>query len=195
MHPIQRQLHNDHHHLHLVLNCLSKEIDRFDFNAEQAPDMEVILNALDYVREYPDKWHHPAEDVIFSQLLAKKVKESKLIKKLEEEHNKITEETEKVNQLFRAAADDCIVPASDLVDSARHYITLQRTHLEQENEFIYPLMDKLFSPDDWKEIEKKVKIQNDPLFNKPSKREFTQLYNHILELERERERESSPGYE
>ena len=190
MHPIQRQLHNDHHHLQLVLNCFSKEIDCFDFNAQQDPDMEVILNALDYVREYPDKWHHPAEDVIFNQLLAKKIKEGKLIKKLEEEHNKISQETEKVNQLFRAAAEDCIVPASDLVESARRYITLQRTHLEQENEIIYPLMDKLFGPDDWKEIEKKIEIQNDPLFNKPSKREFTQLYNHILELEKEREKEN-----
>jgi hemerythrin-like domain-containing protein len=190
MHPIQRQLRNDHHHLQLVLNCFSKEIDCFDFNAQQDPDMEVILNALDYVREYPDKWHHPAEDVIFNQLLAKNVKESKLIKKLEEEHNKISQETEKINQLFRAAAEDCIVPASDLVESARRYITLQRTHLEQENEIIYPLMDKLFGPDDWKEIEKKIEIQNDPLFNKPSKREFTQLYHHILELEKEREKES-----
>jgi len=187
MHPIQRQLHSDHHHLLLVLNYLSKEIDCFDFDARQDPDMEVILNALDYVREYPDKWHHPAEDIIFNQLLAKKVKESKLIKKLEEEHGKIIQETEKVTRLFRAAADDCIVPTNELVDSARQYISLQRVHLEKENEFIYPLMDKLFSPDEWKEIENKVKIQNDPLFNKPSKREFTQLYNHILELENEKE--------
>lgn len=193
MHPIQRQLYNDHHHLQLVLSCFSKEIDRFDFNAQQDPDMEVILNALSYVQEYPDKWHHPAEDIIFSHLLAKKVKESKLIKKLEEEHNKISQETEKVNQLCRAAAEDCIVPTSDLVESAQRYITLQRTHMEQENEIIYPLMDKLFNADDWKEIEKKIEIQKDPLFNEPSKREFTQLYNHILELEKEREKEVNAG--
>ena len=190
MHPIQRQLHSDHHHLQLVLNCLNKEIDCFDFDSQQDPDMEVILNALDYIREYPDKWHHPSEDIIFNQLLAKKVKESKLIKKLKEEHDKITLETEKVNQLFRAAADDCIIPANELIESARQYIALQRVHMEKENEFIYPLMDTLFSPEEWKEIENKVKFQNDPLFNKPSKREFTQLYNHILELEKEKEKEN-----
>lgn len=190
MHPIQRQLHSDHRHLQLVLNCLNKEIDCFDFDSQQDPDMEVILNALDYIREYPDKWHHPAEDIIFNQLLAKKVRESKLIEKLKEEHDKITLETEKINQLFREAAGDCIIPAEELIDCARQYISLQRLHMEKENEFIYPLMDALFSPKEWQQIEKKIELQNDPLFNKPSKREFTQLCHHILELEKEKEKEN-----
>ena len=78
MHKIQRQLHTDHHHLHKLLNCLSHEIGCYDFDSKRAPDLAIILSALDYVRTYPDKWHHPSEDIIFNRLLKKKVKERKM---------------------------------------------------------------------------------------------------------------------
>ncbi len=185
MHPIQHQLYTDHHHIQLVLNCLSKEIDCYDFNSHRSPDMAIILSALDYIRVYPNKWHQPAEDVIFDLLLKKNVKESNLIEQLKQEHKKIILETDKITQLFNTVASDCIVPANELLGSVRYFIKLQLVHLEKKNESIYPLMDH-FTAKEWKEIESKVKIQNDPLFNKPSKIEYEHLYQYIMNLEHEK---------
>ncbi|MCB1986608.1 MAG: hemerythrin domain-containing protein [Burkholderiales bacterium] len=186
MHKIQRQLHTDHHHLHKLLNCLSHEIGCYDFDSKRAPDLAIILSALDYVRTYPDKWHHPSEDIIFNRLLKKKVKESKLIKQLQIEHEKIILETKKINELFNSVAEDCIVSADELLTGARQYIALQKQHLDKENEFVYPLMDTEFSEKEWHEIENEVKMQDDPLFNNRSKKEYDQLYRYILDLEKEK---------
>lgn len=185
MHKIQRQLHLDHHHLQRLLNCLSAEINCYDFNSKRAADLAVILSALDYIDSYPDKWHHPTEDVIFDHLLEKGVKECPLIEQLKQEHNVIIQETDKVHQLFDMVANDCIVSADELLGSAHHFITLQQKHLEKENEFIYPLMDTCFSDSEWKSIESEVKIQDDPLFKKPSKKEFEFLYHYIIGLEKD----------
>ncbi|MDH5480037.1 MAG: hemerythrin domain-containing protein [Nitrosomonas sp.] len=185
MHKIQRQLHVDHHHLQRLLNCLTTEIDCYDFDSKRAADLAVILSALDYVDTYPDKWHHPSEDIIFDRLLEKDVKESKLIEQLKQEHKEIILETGKIHQLFDMVANDCIVPADELLGGARHFITLQRKHLEKENEFVYPLMDVLFDAEEWKAIESEIKIQDDPLFKKQSKKEFEHLYQYILDLENE----------
>ena len=68
MHKIQRQLYLDHHHIQRLLHCLNKEIDCYDFNSKRAADLAVILSALDYIVSYPDKWHHPTEDIIFGQM-------------------------------------------------------------------------------------------------------------------------------
>ncbi|MDP1559576.1 MAG: hemerythrin domain-containing protein [Nitrosomonas sp.] len=183
MRLIQRQLYSDHHHFQQLLNCLSKEIDCFDFDNQREANMAIILSALDYLKVYADQWHHPAEDIIFNHLLEKKIIETKIIKQLLEEHKKIVLETDRINELFCTAAADCIVSVNKLLDGARNFIKLQRAHLERENELIYPLMDKLFSEKEWKEIEIHVKIQADPLFNKPSKVEYDHLYKYILELE------------
>jgi len=186
MHKIQRQLHTDHYHLQRLLNCLSHEIDCYDFDSKRSPDLDIILSALDYVRTYPDKLHHPSEDIIFKKLLKKKVKESKLIKQLQNEHEEIIQETKKINELFNCVAEDCIVSADELLTGARKYIALQKQHLDKENEFVYPLMDTGFSEKDWREIEKEVKVQSDPLFNSRSKKEYDQLYRYIIDLEKEK---------
>lgn len=184
MHPIQHQLHSDHHHMQLLLSCLSQEIDCFDFDSQRSPDMEIIVSALDYFHVYPDKWHHPAEDVIFKRLLDKKLDEKKILEKLLREHEKISLETIKINQLFQTAADDCITSVSDLVNSAREFISLQRTHLNTEIEFIYPLFNEVFDADEWKiieaEIKAEVKIHDDPLFNKISKKNIITCINILL---------------
>jgi hemerythrin-like domain-containing protein len=185
MHKIQRQLHVDHHHIKRLLNCLSTEISCYDFNSQRAADLDVILSALDYFHSYPDKWHHPAEDIIFDRLLAKDVKESRLIEQLKHEHIDIVSETNKLLELFDMVANDCIVTADELLGSAHHFIALQRKHLEKENEFVYPLMDKLFTTEEWKAIESEVKIQDDPLFKKPTKKSFEDLYQYIIALEKE----------
>ena len=186
MHKIQHQLHTDHYHLQRLLNCLSHEIGCYDFDSKQVPDLDIILSALDYLRTYPDKWHHPSEDIIFNRLLNRKVKVSKLIKQLQIEHEKIILETKKINELFNSVADDCIVSADELLTGAKKFIELQKQHLNKENEFIYPLMNTEFSEKDWREIEKEIKLQDDPLFSNRSKKEFDQLYRYILDMEESR---------
>jgi len=185
MHKIQHQLYLDHHHIQRLLHCLNKEVDCYDFNSKRAADLAVILSALDYIVSYPGKWHHPAEDIIFNHLLEKDIKESPLIEQLKNEHKEIALETDKLLELFDMVANDCIVTADELLGSTRHFITTQRQHVEKENEFIYPLVDKLFTAEEWEVIESKLNIQSDPLFHKPSKKSFEDLYQYIIALENE----------
>ncbi|TXI19205.1 MAG: hypothetical protein E6Q62_04805 [Nitrosomonas sp.] len=183
MHAVQRQLHTDHYHLQRLLNCLSHEIDCYDYDSHENADLTVILSALDYVHDYPDKWHHPAEDVIFCKLQQKDVKECPLIEQLKSEHREILQATRTIYELFNMAAEDCIVPAYQLLETTRHYIALQRQHIHKENEYIYPLMNKVFTDQEWDAIENAVKIRNDPLFTRQSKKEYEMLYHYIFDLE------------
>ncbi len=184
MHKLQRQLQTDHSHLQRLLNYLSHEIDCYDFDSKRTADLTIILSALDYVNVYPDKWHHPAEDIIFGRLIKKKVKESDLIQTLKDEHQAIAQETHKIQELFNNVAGDCIVPASEILATARRFISLQRQHIEKESEYIYPLMDTALSDKDWDDIEKEITLQSDPLFGAVSKKEYDHLYRYILDLEK-----------
>ncbi len=183
MNKIQRQLHTDHYHLQRLLNCLSQEIDCYDHDGQQEADLAVILSALDYVHDYPDKWHHPTEDVIFNKLQEKDVEESNLIEQLKAEHQEIIQATNNIYDLFNMVAKDCIVPANQLLESARHYIDLQKRHIEKENECVYPLMNRLFTDQEWSTIAKEIKFQTDPVFANQSKKEYEDLYHYIFDLE------------
>lgn len=183
MHILQRQLHTDHIHMQRLLSCLSHEIDCYDFDSKRSPDLAIILSALDYIHVYADKWHHPTEDVIFNRLQEKHNEASDVIEQLKSEHTTMIEETNKILDLFNSVAEDCIVPAHELVEGSRHFISMQKQHMNKENKYIYPLMDTSFSKSEWREIEEEINLLNDPLFNNPTKNEYDHLYRYILDLE------------
>lgn len=61
------RLRADHRHLTRVLLMLEQQIDALDGNGEKQ-DMALLFALVDYVEAYPDRWHHPAEDVLFEYL-------------------------------------------------------------------------------------------------------------------------------
>ena len=42
-----------------------------EFDAGRAPDYDVIRSAVDYFLSFPDLYHHPKEDLVFSRLKAR----------------------------------------------------------------------------------------------------------------------------
>ncbi len=187
MHKIHHRLNTDHYHIQQLLDCFGYEIDCYDFDSKRSADLEIILSALDYIQTYPEKWHHPAENIIYDRLLKKQVSQSTLIKQLQSEHEKIFQATKKLQEMFDHVAEDCIIPADQLLTRSRDYIQLQSQHVEKENEHIYPLMHTAFSEDEWHEIEDEIKTQNDPLFDIPSKKEYHHLYRHIMDMEKSKQ--------
>jgi len=183
MHPLQRQLYKDHYHFQRLLYCLQKEINCYDADTEESPNLPVILDALDYVQTYPERWHHPIEDVIFNCLLEKDITERAAIESLLAEHKELEHLTKRACQLFTAVANDCVVPIDELTDVARQFILRQSAHLDRENELVYPLMNQYLSQDDWDRIAQSLEQIADPLFDKPLQADYENLYQSIVEME------------
>jgi hemerythrin-like domain-containing protein len=80
-----------------------------------------------------------------------------------------------------------VVSANELLTSARHFIMLQKQHIEKESEYVYPVMDAAFSDEDWNAIEEEIILQNDPLFDESSKKEYDHLYRFIVDLEKSKQ--------
>lgn len=188
MHTLQRQLNSDHHHLQRLLNCLSEEIDCFDYDSERSADLTIILSALEYINAYPDTWHHPLEDAIFNRLLKKDItpEEAHLLHQLKKEHKHIIQETGEITQSFKMASKDCIVKINELLNDVRGFIATQQAHMKNENEHVYPLIDQKITAQEWEEIEKETTPSDDPLFNQQGRSEFEQLYQYILAMENEK---------
>jgi hemerythrin-like domain-containing protein len=62
-------LREEHRNIETLLRVLERELNIFD-RAER-PDYEVVQAVIDYFRDYPDRCHHPKEDVVFAKLKAR----------------------------------------------------------------------------------------------------------------------------
>ena len=182
MHPTQSQLCADHFNFLRLLRSLELEIACYEVASEGR--LPVILDIFDYVQVYPEKWHHPIEEIAFETLLKRQAENSDVIWGMRAEHNALEEITHKVHEMFIAVANDTIVPADKLVTATRDFVARQLDHINRENRLIYPLFNKYLSTQDWDAITEKVQAKQDPLFSEHLCQEYRSLYKSILRGER-----------
>ena len=54
-------------------------------------DLDLTRNVIEYMVEYPDKIHHPTEELIFERLIKRDVKARDAVNDLHMEHNLLNE--------------------------------------------------------------------------------------------------------
>lgn len=169
MHPLQSQLYADHYNFLRLLTFLEAEIACYEANSLDMDNgrharLAVVLDILDYIQTYPERWHHPLENAAFERLLIKQVPNSDQIWGLKSEHKKLEALTHKAMSLFASVANDVVVPVEELVKAAREFIQRQQEHISLENKLAYPLMTEYLSDTDWDDLGRQVSRKIDPLF-------------------------------
>jgi hemerythrin-like domain-containing protein len=181
MHAIEKQLYRDHYHLQRLLEHLDQEVRNYECGMASSVELPLILDTLDYIRFYPERWHHPMEDKIFDRIMAKRPLEADFVNQVQLEHQQLAQLTRYMTQLFDAVANDCVVPVSELVRTTREFIQRQRSHIDRENEMVYPLMEKYLTEADWEELEAEIAMEQDPLFDAPLKADYQNLFMRVVD--------------
>lgn len=184
MHPIQSQLYADHHNLLRLLHCLEAEIAGYEAG-QPCDHLSVILDIFDYVQFYPEQYHHPLEDELFTLLLRKKIGIEDQVLALKAEHKELEGLTRKASQLFNSVASDNVVPVNELVSVSREFLNRQIDHIVRENRLVYPLLSDIVGDAEWDRVASVVAERRDPLFGKGIMDEYRDLYSAILQAESE----------
>ncbi|NIB42047.1 hypothetical protein HBA55_20750 [Pseudomaricurvus alkylphenolicus] len=183
MHPIEKQLHKDHYHFSRLLRCLQRQVESLESDSRVENPLSLILDALDYIKVYPERWHHPVEDVIFAHIARSHPQHAKKIAAIHAEHQDLEQSTRDLDALFTAIANDTVVPMDRLMRDSREFLMRQLSHIDRENELTYPLMAECLSDGDWQELEAQIEAADDPLFGDNLRQEYMELLDYVLESE------------
>ncbi|MCX2794410.1 hemerythrin domain-containing protein [Microbulbifer thermotolerans] len=179
MNTIYRQLCLDHKHLQQLLDTFESLLHSLDDRERDPATLGLILDALDYISVYPDKLHHPVEDVVFQQLLTKPIPCREAVIATSQEHQHIAACTRQMSSLFYAIANDSAVERSKLISTALDYLNLQRDHMRWENEIVYPLIEQYLTEADWQEIHANLKQNSNPVFHAGIKKTYDMLHQYL----------------
>lgn len=185
MHDIEKQLHLDHYHISRLLRCLQRSISNYELQGAWAEHLSVILDALDYIKVYPEHWHHPVEDQIFAYIARRYPVHGAVVAALQSEHEELEAMTRQLNLLFSAIANDTVVPMSQLTRVTREFLTRQLAHIDRENELIYPLLSNCLTPADWALLEAQIDEAKDPLFGPNLRQEYEALHDYVIKVDEE----------
>jgi hemerythrin-like domain-containing protein len=185
MSRIIEALLEEHRNIDKLLGVLKQELEVFDHC--DRPDYEILQAVIQYFQDYPDSYHHPKEDMVFAKLKVRDPAVAKRIGDVEAEH---VIEANRLRQVAEAAAfiaSGGEYLRQDFHDAVHNFIEHQRRHMQNEERSLFPAAAKALLPEDWAEIDARMKDQKDPLFNDVIEKKFQSLHRTILQWEKDTE--------
>lgn len=175
---VLKSIEADHGHILKVVDCLRKEAQRL--TAGEKANFSLLLDALQYLSDYGDQYHHAKEDLVYAHFLAKTGEAREIIEMLVGEHEVLQEKTRWLCQETDAIMHDAIEPLEPYIQALASFCALQTEHLETEESDVLPLLASRLTPQDWQAIETQMPGRGDPLFSKgPSSKDYEILFRHI----------------
>ena len=183
MRPIAIQIITDEHlAIGAVLFSLRYLVRRLRDTGDP-PDFALLHAMLDYIVEYPERWHHPKESqFLFRALLQRNPQAAEIIIELEKEHadgGVLIEDLKRRLTAFEAGDRDGLPLFSAAVED---YARFQWEHIRKEEDVLMPLAEQSLNADDWRSIARAFQENDNPLYGIKPKEDAERLYQKILSL-------------
>ena len=172
--------HAEHANFSRLLDVLEQQLAVF--HAGERPNYELMLDIVNYLRHYPDRFHHAREDVVFARLAERDPAMQVKINRLLQEHRVIAKAGDELLALLNEVADEAIISRAEVEAAAATYLVYYRHHLATEERDIMPRAGKLLTAEDWAAVVAAVPAGRDPLFGDASEERYREL-RRLIALE------------
>ena len=146
-------------------------------------DPRVFRAMLYYLDTFSERWHHPKEDrYLFEPLRRRGAGADALIADLEREHAQGGTAIRRVEQCLIRYEEGGEKEFPEFAREIESFIEGYWEHMRKEEEQVFPLAEKVFTPADWDAIDRAFNANMDPLANDRSERDFRKLFSRIVSL-------------
>lgn len=173
-HSMIRTLRAEHRHMGNVLNLFTAQLDALE--AGEFVDSHVVYEIMDYITHWPDQFHHPREDIIYSRVAEISPNAADEVDTLQRDHDATAKHGK---ALLKTIADwrDNKIKAATVVKKGRGYIGHVFEHMNIEEKLVFPHIEAQLTQQDWRELEQEDSLQavSSPIFGGPVQREYRNL--------------------
>ncbi len=168
-----RILREEHGHLAKLLDIVDDQLAAFERG--DSVDYEVFDLILDYCRAFPDRFHHPKEDLILERMRAKEPALAASFETIEGEHRMLAQETERFAEAVGLIEQEAQMSREQFLDLGRAFSGAYRRHMAFEDEAFFPAAERALSDRDWSEIDAHLHRPDDPLFEEEADSQYQRL--------------------
>ena len=169
--------HAEHRHFSRLLDMLEKQVAAF--HSDDRPNFELMLDLVSYLRYFPDRYHHPREDIGFARLAQRDPTLKPVVDQLLQEHRVIAAAGSDLLNYLQQVVDDVVVERARVEAAAATYLVYYRRHLAIEDRDIMPRAEQLLQKEDWEAVFAAVPRGPDPLFGEESDARYRELRRQI----------------
>lgn len=161
------------------LSYLTAEIEK----GRAKPDFVLFHAILHYIREFPDRLHHPKEEqCLFKAVRARTDEAESVIAQLEADHQRQIEGLAALDAALDAYEKhgDAAFPA--FARAAHDYAERNFRHMGTEEGVLIPIALRALTDDDWRVVDAAFADNADPMGGREEADEFRALFNKIIAL-------------
>lgn len=174
---ILETLESEHCYITSLLESLEQQARRL--KPGKIPDYHLLHEIVDYLIHYPSQYHHPREDLLFSQMLEYDKGFQARLDRLQREHETLGQYTRELFNELTLAIEGRPVDRPDLRRLILNYINGYRRHMDFETKEIFPLAKGSLSNRDIKRLQLKTRYVDDPLFGGAFQYRYRRLRRNI----------------
>jgi len=177
MSQVLEALHNDHRNYSRLLALLKNDIDILQHSED--PDFIRLYDIMNYMTNFPDVSHHPIEEIIFAALEQKAPASTEQIKQQNSEHRQINKLGMSLKEKLQLVTSGSILSRDSIINAANDYYQLLTNHINIEEGQLFPIVENVFTTEDWALLDLQINDMEDPLFGDAVQEQFTDLYTRI----------------
>jgi len=178
MSETMRRLRQDHANLARLLRGLERQVAAMERG--ERPDWDIVQRIVAYCLTYPDIQHHPLEERVLARLSAKDQQAAQPFATLSAEHGELSAALRRFAAATEQVLQDATIPRAWFASLANKFIGAERAHIGREEAAFFPVAEQFLGPADWADLDRAaVSLPGDPLFDRPTDREFLALLNDI----------------
>ncbi len=166
----------EHGNLSKLLGLIEDQLAAADAGVPM--DAELLSLAAEYFCDYPDRCHHPKEDLVYSLLAERDPQACSDLRDLIADHRRLHELAEAfAGAVHRVREQPAAEPGVRAVirEFTQHY----RQHMRNEEERFFRLAERRLSRDDWATLDFAMFDRDDPLFEHAAEERFAALRQRI----------------
>jgi hemerythrin-like domain-containing protein len=149
----------------------------------RGPDYRLLHAMLYYIREFPERLHHPKEDQhLFAAIKRRTHDADAAIADLEREH---TQGEALLNELTVALSTYEAGAAGGLDRFAANvdrFADFYWKHMQKEEDVVLPVAERALTDVDWRDIHTAFSANRDPTYAGNTEEEFRRLFTRIVNL-------------
>ncbi len=174
-----RMLQAEHVNMAKVLAVLDAEMTTFHELGKL--DLDLMFTIIDYIESFPNEFHHPKEERLVFDALARRNPQAKpLIDELRAQHGEEVAMIAGLRAEFEALSIEAPMDKAEFEKSISDYTAFVREHMHKEETALFPLARESLEPEDWREIDRDLAENVDPMFGAQVEERYHELLRRII---------------
>ena len=176
--PLMAALRAEHRHMASVMELMDQQLDAIA--AGEMVDTHMLYESMDYMLSWPDRYHHPREDLIYGRVADIDPTAADSVDSLQREHDDMAARGREVLATIERWRDGK-VSGTAVVKAGKDYIARSYKHMNSEEELVFPQIESILTVQDWRELaeDDNLRPASDPVFGPRVQREFRNLARKV----------------